>query len=172
MRIGVCLCVFVAAVAQAAIYKTVLPDGRVIFSDQKTEASTSDTLKPVSIARPSNTSVTVPINALNKKSHPTKGTAYQILEIGTPKNQQNFHNRRHLLVMVLSKPALTKGDYYQLLVDKKPFGKPQRDVRFLLKDLARGAHTLSAVILRDHKVMQTSKAITIFLHYTRKNQQP
>ncbi len=97
-----------------------------------------------------------------------EATDYKI-EIVEPKNQATIRNNQgYISVMLQITPELKESDKVQILFDGSPLGEPQANTVFALKDVNRGAHSIAAQIVGGAgKVLDTSEAITVYMHRPR-----
>lgn len=159
---------FTALAAHAQIYKKVLPDGSVVFSDEPSPGAEPVQIQPLSTykAPPSKpkaeSSPAAPPDASN-----TKPVTYQRLAIETPANDTTVReNAGNVSVTVALEPALApdQGHTLSLLLDGKPVAPAGRATQFTLPGLDRGSHTLEAV-LHDAQgnVLQRSAPVVFHL---------
>jgi len=68
------------------------------------------------------------------------------------------------------KPIFKRGLKIQLIVDEKPYLKPQTHTMFSLRNIDRGEHKIKMKLLNEKgKVIALSKAITFYMHRTSVN---
>lgn len=155
---AVVFCLSFAAVAE--VYKTVDEDGKVIFTDNprgKKHVEKVD-LPPVN----SQPALQVPERPKNTEHAPN---FKPVLLIKSPQQGAQIPTGQYEIpVSISARPALKDGQTIQMLINGEPFGTPQTSTEFVLKDVFRGAHQLSAQ-LRSPKgaVIATSASVTIFV---------
>lgn len=149
----------------AEIYKQVLPDGTVVYSDQpspgakKIEPPASQVIESF---RPEERPVTTPVPAA--KTPGLLAPFYTSLSITSPTNDEViWDSEAPLEVAVDMEPALAREDGHSLVVlmDNQPFAESSQASRFTLSNLARGSHVLLARVEGpDGEVLIASNPVT------------
>lgn len=168
----------VTPLAFASIYKSVNPNGSIIFSDIPSSNSSEISLNQINIATQSQTSTSTSDsseqqNTEQQQSAASKTTTmpmatstnYTSIEINSPTNETTFQNQQSITVTVQVAPDLAKEDNVQLILDGAIYGKPQHSLSFTIDNLARGTHTIQAVIIDAQQNRQkTSQSVTFYIH--------
>lgn len=130
------------ATSNRTIYKTVLPNGEVLYSSAPRPGSEEMKINlPSKVNHPTEPSSNAPLEA--PQGIPVQ---YQIQFI-TPKNEQLFGVAEPDIPISLQiTPALHDTDGVQLFIDNKAYGILQSDLEYTLSNLDRGTHTLQAKI--------------------------
>ena len=126
-------------------YKSVGPDGTVIFSDRQMPNAEEVRLpQPSTYAPPA-----LPAGSSGTASAPAPvtGGEYSGFAITAPKNEETLHNRDRSVDVDLSlDPALLEGHSFTLLLDGAELAKGLRTNQMRLTDVERGPHQLEATI--------------------------
>jgi len=149
----------------AAIYKQVLPDGSVVFSDQKEVGATE-------IDAPTTQGYhTKPLHretqADRTKRPQQSGKPYKTFRITTPLDEATIReNAGNIEVNIALLPGLDQkaGHRIALTLDDRLIRSPSASTHILLKNLNRGTHKLQALIVdnQDNTLMR-SPVITFHL---------
>lgn len=159
----VCLLGLAPCALAAEIYKQVLPDGTVTYSNEPMpNAEKLDPPQPMVIPslKPS------PDGGIGDRAQPT-APPYHRLEILEPADDQViWSNEREVSVDVSLEPALKvqQGHRLVILLDGRQAGGPADDTRFTLAAVDRGTHILTAEV-HDiaGRVLMHSAPVTIHL---------
>ncbi len=162
-----CLALILApGLALAEVYKQVLPDGSVIFSDQpapgaeQVEISPVQTYKPPPI--PNSTS-----NRSTRNDDKSDARHYDELRIATPEDDATIReNAGNVHIEIVLSPALKtqEGHRIALYLDGRVVAEPGRSTVFNLKNVDRGTHQLQAAIVDARgKPIKTSDPVTFHL---------
>jgi hypothetical protein len=126
-------------------YKSVGPDGTVIFSDrpmpnaEEVRLPQPSTYAPAALPAGSSVPASAPA--------PVSGGEYSGFAITVPKNEETLHNRDRSVDVDLSlDPGLLEGHSFTLLLDGAELAKGLRTNRMRLTDVERGPHQLEATI--------------------------
>jgi hypothetical protein len=146
------------------VYRSVDSDGNVIFSDTPQPGA-----EKVEIKEPTIVPAARPEPAVEAVEDTTEeAVAYESVAIASPANEQTIRdNTGTIPVNVAVLPELQHGFGHklQLLFDGTPAGPPGISTSFTLKGVARGAHTLQAMLFNENGVkIEQSELITFFLH--------
>lgn len=157
------LCLLTLSV-EAGIYKSVGPDGRIIYSDRPQQGAEEVDLGPVQTYLPPPPSQLVP--PVSKPVVEPEG--YQEFAIVQPGDQETIWNNQGSLSVALSlRPAIKPGDEIQLVLDDSRVIAQGRTPAFDLQNIDRGTHRLHAIIVDEtgHEVAR-SNTITFYLRRT------
>jgi len=148
----------VAAPAAAKIYKWVMPDGQVIYSDKpQVEGAKELKLSPLQLYH------AAPTGASTKKPKKIITEGYKEFAVVAPVNDAVVRdNGGSVSVQLKLDPALRKGDRIEIQLDGKSVGKGT-STGLTLTNVDRGTHTVSAVI-RDAKGNQIMRATGSTFH--------
>lgn len=152
---------------QAQIFKWTDSNGNTHFTDRPRPGA-------VEINLPASQTYT-PSNQNGKNAPPEAKTggevdrSYRVLRITQPQDEATIRNNQgYVPVIVNIEPELKPGDKLQILYDGEPLGEPKETTVFALSDVKRGSHTISVQALDEEgNVLNTSKAITIYMHRPR-----
>jgi len=149
-----CLLMSLSIPVMADVYTYIDAEGNRVFTDQPHKNA-----KRVDIPPSNSTTGTPPKRPV--QSSPAKAKykplfRYQLLRVLVPEPDATVRSTPgDLIVTVTSDPALQPGHSYQLLVDGAPTAGPGRSPVFPLKNIDRGSHQLSVVILDENgKVLE------------------
>ncbi|WP_064601562.1 DUF4124 domain-containing protein [Photobacterium sp. J15] len=153
-------------VQASTIYTWEDEKGVVHFSDQPRPGA--DTIN-LNIPEPSNSKAKSADKSQTTNPQPeqTKEPALPAATISliSPLHEQTVRNNEGIIdVSVVSNRKLTKGHNARLLLDGKPYGRPQTKFNWQLHNIDRGSHTLQAQLLKHGKVIASSDMITVYLH--------
>ena len=155
-------CLLVSQPTLAKVYKKVLPDGTVVFSDAPTEGSEEIEVKPLpSINLP-------PIKPFTPSPKSTPGVApevYKSFSISSPSHDETInHGAGNFSVSLKVSPELIPKHKIQVLLDGQPIGPAASTTVFNLTHVDRGTHTISARIISQRgKTVKTTPTITIHM---------
>ncbi len=134
--------------AQAAIYKKVLPDGTVIYSDQPESGGKEIELPEIQTIPPPKPNFTEPPSpSTDKTTEPAAN--YTSLAITSPGNDETIRaNDGKVVVRISTEPPLQTQQGHKILVqmDGKTVGGPAAQQQYVLENVDRGTHTLQASI--------------------------
>ncbi|WP_292742625.1 DUF4124 domain-containing protein [Methylophaga sp. UBA3192] len=163
------LCTAVAA----DIYRWVDDNGNQVYSDEpvenaeKIELQDSMTYSPVQI--PGVTDSTTTTNEQEESGESEVDPDYK-LTIVAPEDDAGIRvNNGNVTVNLQLQPAFVpeRGDKIQLYLDGLPAGVPMPQLSFMLENLDRGTHKLSAVVLNaSGEVIAQSETTTFHLQRT------
>jgi len=137
-------CVLVALPAHAKVYKWVLPDGSIQYSDRPPAGGGKEAqLPPLQLY----SAPPAPAQTREKKAEDAPaGVKYQVVEVVSPKAGEVIRdNGGTINVQLKLEPALQSGHTVEILVDGKPIGSG-RATSASISNLDRGSHSVSAVI--------------------------
>lgn len=155
----------VPALASAAIYKWVDSNGNVVFSDQPHPGAKKVELPPISTFSDGGaTQKSAAPPSFGTKKKPS--AVYDHFVIVKPTREETLRNNAGTVDVQLSLlPELRDGDKIILTLDGKPQGQGIQSTRFVLKNLDRGTHVLSASIVDSGgRSLITAPSVTFYLH--------
>ncbi len=162
MRLLPLLLLFVAASAQAAIYRWVDPSGTVVYSDKPVKGA-----KKIEVPPPPSFHLPPAPAAPAVKSKPKSPPYYHALEIQAPADDQAmWDNAGNLRVRFHLAPPLRVplGDHVEILVDGQPRVQTTAS-EIELRNLDRGTHRLQVrVVDGAGRVLIRSAEIHFHLH--------
>lgn len=134
-------------------------DGVLVYSDSpKPGAEEIEVKDPNSTSSSIDTSI-LDINpkVIEEKYH---------VEISQPADNATIRdNTGSVYVSGRIKPIFKQGLKIQLMLDNKPYEKPQSHSMFVLRDIERGEHQLKMDLIDNKgKVIASSKAVTFYMH--------
>lgn len=131
---------------QAEIYKRVLPDGTVVYSDEPHPDAEQITPPPLQVIPPP----PPPANTGTKpRPQPKEAPAYGDVRISSPADDEViWDNEGKLTVAVTVAPELQvdRGDRLVLIMDGSTAAGPSTGTTFALGEVARGTHVLKAEV--------------------------
>lgn len=160
----VCLLIGLAPLGgQADIYKRVLPDGTVSYSDEA--HPDANRIEP---PLPQVIEAVQPSPSESRRPAPSASVAaYSRLAVIEPEEDQViWSNERDVDVGVAIEPALKaeQGHRLVILLDGRPITRPVDGTRFILNDVDRGSHTLAAAVYdAQGRVLIESAPVTFHL---------
>lgn len=141
----VCLCV--ATLAGAQVYRSVGPDGTVQFSDQAAPDATPVDVQPaqtVPMGGPVHRPVASPSPATPQPARPTYGR----FEILSPSPDEGVRaNDGNVTISLALDPPLLPGHRVVVLLDGRPVGSPDASLQVALTNLDRGTHRVEASVV-------------------------
>lgn len=152
--------------ASAAVYKTVRPDGSVVYSDQPPrDAAEPHPLPPLQ---------TIPADNLAPTTTPQKNGGnnastqpYHSLTITQPQQNGTVQSPPGNvdIQLALDPPLDTKqGDHVTVYLDGQPAAQGT-DISYTLENVDRGAHTVAASVnSAPGQILIQSSPVTFFLH--------
>ena len=150
---------------QAEVFKTVTPDGEVIYSDVKTRGS-----KQMNVPEPQTyTPVPVPVPVQAAVSEQEADSAiYKSLVIDSPVNEETVRdNQGNIEILISSTPALIRTDGHRIVyyLDGEQHGRRTVDTRKVFTNVDRGEHILTvAIVDTNNAVIIESQPVKVFLH--------
>jgi len=158
MILAVSLTLTVSA-ASSKIYVWRNADGVLVFSDSPKPGA-----EEVEIKDPNIVSGSVDTSILDIKPKVIKDD-YQV-EITQPKNNATIRdNTGSVHVQGRIMPIFKQGLKIVLLLDGKPYQKPQRHSLFALRNIERGEHQIKMDLINNKgKVIASSPLVTFYMH--------
>lgn len=163
---GLVLCLS-ATMSSSQIYTWTDSNGSIHFSDTPRKGAKKITLPPMQTftPKPNTNAIDSAIDTQEEKK-----TLYKSVTIVEPSNQTTSRdNQGRIPILVETIPALKPGDKVQILLDGQPIGSPQKSTSFLLSNVLRGEHTLSAAIVNasGDSLLESQAPIIIYMHRPR-----
>ncbi|MBB3104316.1 DUF4124 domain-containing protein [Azomonas macrocytogenes] len=148
--------------AYAEVFRYKDANGNPLFTDQPRD----ETARPVEIRQSLNSLPTITSVARPTEPPPKRQPLYAWLRITHPlQNETLRDNTGNVEVFLESEPALQPGHTYVLWLDGKP-GDAQQTPPFLLHNLDRGSHRLTAEIV-DSQGNSLTRSLTVTIHIKR-----
>jgi hypothetical protein len=93
------------------------------------------------------------------------------ISISNPEDQATIRdNTGSVYISANIKPAFKKGLKVQLVLDDKPYDKPQTLAIFALKNIDRGEHSIKMLLINETgKIIASSKTVIFYMHRTLTN---
>ena len=176
MKVVILILLLLAMPVQAEVYKTITPEGEVIYSDVRTNGA-----KPINV--PKAQTYTPPPLPVRAQPQPLEQEAdngmYSSFVIDSPQNTDTVRDEQgnleytvrdnlgNLELLVTAKPKLIAKDGHriQYYLDGEPHGRPTVDTRKVYTSVDRGEHKLSAAILDNRgKVIIRTATAKVHLH--------
>ncbi len=149
-----------AVPSQAKIYKWVMPDGSIRYSDKAPPGGKELKLPPLQ------TYSAPPVPEAVAKSEASTGGAveYKIFEVQSPKDDEVIRNNAGTISIQLSlAPNLIPGHSVEIFMDGKSVGSGQ-GTRISLSNVDRGSHTIKASIKDESgKAVKETASVTFHL---------
>lgn len=162
-----------ASFAHAEIYKKVMPDGSVLFTDEPSEGAQTLNIEPVpTISVPSAKAKPAAVSPAKpgKTADETKAPAlFSTFAITQPTHDSAVRaNNGSVTVRIEIEPPLdpSKGQTITLILDGKPTGSPSSQTFFTLEGIERGSHTVGAEV-RDARGSVIATANPVLFHLLR-----
>ncbi len=161
IRTALILMLLAPGPVSAKIYKWIMPDGSVTYSDQpQVEGAKAVELPPLQTYSAPPT----PPPAADESSVPVQGIEYNKVEVVAPKPNETLRDNGGTISVQLSiEPPLQAGHEVKILVDGKSIGSG-RATSARMSNLDRGSHTISATVTdADGKVVKSASSVTFHL---------
>lgn len=166
IRTALILMLLASGSASAKIYKWILPDGSVTYSDQpQVKGAAAVELPPLQTYSPPSPP------AAGQSPVPKLDLSYNKVEVVTPKSNETLRdNGGTISVQLAIEPPLNAGHEVEILVDGKSIGRG-RATSASVSNLDRGSHTISATIKdANGKVIKSASSVTFHLQRSSKLQ--
>jgi len=148
---------------QAAVYKTVDPEGNVFYTDKPAGNGKPVDLPPLSTIPPPKYKLSKP-----KAESGASGTGYTQLSIMSPTQDETLRdNTGAVPVSAGIEPPLNvaAGHLFQYYLDGQKQGEPTTSTRIVVANVDRGTHNVSvAVINAEGKEVMRSNPVPFHLH--------
>jgi hypothetical protein len=152
-----CLC----GPASAKVYKLVLPDGSVQFSDKPQEGAEEVKLPSVQTFPPP----PAPTNRASPSApQQDAGATYESIKVVSPKPDETLRDNAGTVdVTVALEPSLRSDHTVEIILDGKAIGRGAA-TSASISNVDRGTHSVSAVVKdADDNVVATAPAVTFHL---------
>ena len=155
-----------SAGAGSEVYRSIDADGNIIFSDTPLPGSEKIELRETTVVP----ALKIPAKSAQKEERrgdAGKSADYKEVRITSPANESTFRNIQDIPVNVSVTPGLraAAGHTLQLYLDGSPYGEPSAGTAFVLQNVERGAHEVSAAVMdKSGQQVLRSEAVTFFLH--------
>lgn len=163
MRLLLISLLFISASLSAEIYKTILPDGSIGYSDtpqENAEIITPPELTPTP-------AVKLPPKKVPVKDDTQAAVDYQVFQISSPENDATIYDNNGSVTMSLNiNPALQTSFKHTISVylDSQPVAQQLTKNSYTFSNIDRGSHTLSARILgENNEILKTSNDVVIHM---------
>ena len=148
------------SLASTKIYVWRNAEGVLVYSDSPKPGSEEMDVKSPNVSKSS-----VDTSVLDIKPQKQQDDGFTI-EITQPKDQATIRdNTGSVHVQGRIKPVFKRGLKVSLLVDGKPYSKPQNYSMFALRNIERGEHQLQMNLIdQQGNVVASSPVITFYMH--------
>lgn len=144
------------------VYKTIKPDGTVVYSDVPSEGASAVKLSAMnSVVMPAlNSAAKQPKNQANKVKRQKPETQY-LVSISSPEAEQTLRDSTGAVTIKADVSPKSAGKF-QLVLDSKVV-KTQTNNTFQLENIERGAHNIQVHFLsQSGKILASSKPQTFY----------
>ena len=150
----------ITSLSQAEIFRSVRPDGTVVYSDQPGDNAEAVDLPPLMI-----TPSTEMQNHPGQKQEPDKAIRRRI-SISSPTPNSIIPNGLNpSTVVTQTSPALGKNDRIRILLDNRLVAYGNQN-RYVLQQLPRGQHQLQAQwVDKEGKLLAQSSTVSIQVYW-------
>lgn len=151
----------------AGIYKSIGPEGQVIYSDQPVQGAEKVNVDPVQTYTPP----PLPKEPFSDKAEPAEpapeSEGYQDFSIVQPGDYETIWSNEGTVSVALSlQPTLKPGDEFKLVLDDHQVIAQGRSSVVQLQNIDRGTHKLHAVIV-DASGKELTRTTTTTFHLRR-----
>jgi len=150
-----------AVPTQAQIYKWVMPDGSIRYSDKPQPGGKEVKLPPLQTY----TAPPIPAKAAKKsEASTTQAIEYKTFVVQSPKNNEVIRNNAGMISIQLSlEPALRSAHSIEIFMDGKSVGSG-KGTRISLTNVDRGSHTIKASVKDESgKAIKQTASVTFHL---------
>ncbi|MDX1434680.1 MAG: DUF4124 domain-containing protein [Gammaproteobacteria bacterium] len=146
------------------IYKFVLPDGRITYSDRPPEDDPDAQEVRLSPLQTYSPPPTPALDTASSRPKPDDAAGYEELEVTSPANDATLRdNGGSVSISIALKPGLHSGHSIDIVMDGKSIGSGN-STSVTLTNVDRGSHTVQAKVLDEAgKVVISSNSITFHL---------
>jgi len=147
--------------SSAKIYVWRNEKGELVYSDTPRPGAEEVKTKPGNVIK-SSTKVETQVLDIKTKEISEE---YQVV-IDIPKDNSTIRdNTGSVYIQGSILPIFKRGLKIQLILDDKPYQKPQNHTKFSLRDIDRGEHKIKMKLFNEKgKVIALSKPITFYMH--------
>ena len=164
MKVFIPLLLLFATPALAEVYKTVTPDGEVIYSDVKTRDSKAFNVPKAQVYTPP--PLPVPVNPPPEKEEDK--AIYSSFVIDSPVSEETIRdNLGNIPLLLTLEPELIAKDGHriQYFLNGEPHGRRTVDTEKTFTNVERGEHQVSAVVVDGAgKTLIDTPPVTVFMH--------
>jgi len=147
----------------AKIYVWISETGQTVYSDTPRPGAEEVKTKSGNIIKSSSILNTQVLDIKTKKIDDN----YQVVINHPLDNTTIRDNTGSVYISGSIKPIFKHGLQIQLILDNKPYLKPQAHTLFSLRNINRGEHQIKMQLLnKKGKIIASSKAITFYMHRT------
>lgn len=148
-------------VSAAKIYVWRNEKGELVYSDTPRPGAEEVKTKPGNVIKSTNR-VETQLLDIQKGDISEE---YQVI-INHPRDNATIRdNTGSVYISGIIKPIFKRGLTVQLILDDKPYQKPQNHSRFSIKNIDRGEHQIKMRVFNEKgKVIALSKPITFYMH--------
>jgi hypothetical protein len=150
----------------AEIYKIRDENGRIIYTDQPPAANQAHEkvdLKPINRQAPVQVQPT--LRPREQQRQRDEAVNYSVRLTSPADESHVLPAQRDVRVSAAVEPALKPNHRIQFLMDGQPLGEPSTDTSFLIEEIYRGEHKLSAQVLDTRgRILATSPEVTVYVH--------
>lgn len=164
MKAFIPILLLLAGTAQAEVYKTITPDGEVIYSDVRTSGAKQMNVPKAQTYTPA----PLPKKVLLPVETDLEPELYESFVIEAPQNEETIRdNLGNVELLVTLAPGLIAKDGHRIeyYLDGEPHGRRTVDIRKTFVNVDRGEHQLSAAVVdKTGKVIISTEPVTVFMH--------
>ena len=154
------------ALASAQVYKRILPDGSVTYSDKPQEQGAQALeLPPLqTYTSPQPQPPSPPAPTVPQDTESAVDTNYDVFKVATPTPDESLRaNGGMISVQLVIEPPLREGHVVDIVLDGKTIASGRLSSASA-KNLDRGSHTVAAVLKdAEGKVIATAPAVSFYL---------
>jgi len=171
MKVFLITLLCLAAPLRADVFKTVTPDGEVIYSDVRTKGA-----KEMNVPRPQTyTPPPMPVLVNPPVVKEEEKSVYSSFVIDSPVNEETIRDNLGNISMLLTlQPGLItrQGHRIEYYLDGEAHGRKTVDLEKTYVNVDRGEHVLSAAVVdEDGNVIISTAPVTVYLRRA-SSQQP
>jgi hypothetical protein len=162
LLLSLTLCLCLASVAQAQIYKTTDENGKVIYTDTPSDKAETVDLRETNVA-PSSKPISLP--APGAKPDARAEPPYRLF-INSPAPETHLNpGDRNLNVSFEASRALAPGLRYQVLSNGEPVGASSTTTSISIPEISRGEHQIHVIVYdQNQRVLAESAPVTVYVH--------
>lgn len=173
---ALCSALFTPLTTAQVAYTWVDKNGVIHFSDTPNQGAKAIALPNLEAAAPApeveSTESLAPQTSTEKPQevaapNSDKPIPLQLTMLSPQHGETIRSNRGVISIEIELNRKLGIGEQLQLILDGKPYGAPQNQPLWQLKNIDRGTHTLSVHAKRSGKLIASTSPITVHLHRAR-----
>ncbi|RKZ36711.1 MAG: penicillin-binding protein [Gammaproteobacteria bacterium] len=156
------LSLLLCAAAGAAVYKQVLPDGRIVYTDRPAEGAEEVKVGPIQTY----SAPPVPADALKADgADPQAAPEYTEFAVTSPANDEVLRDNVGIVRISLQlAPGLKPGHKINIMMDGKTLGEGGKSTSLSLQNVDRGTHTVAAAVVdKSGKEIKRTEVVTFHL---------